>query len=220
MSKIKELSNQKFNSWQVLNEYQINKHGKALWLCICDCGIKKHVLGSDLTSGKSKRCHACGTIEANKEKRLVPLTDTFWGKIRDGAKKRNLDFNLTKEEAYALFLAQNGKCKFTGLELTFNSSTVKTDGTASLDRINSKLGYSIDNIQWVHKKINQIKMDLPDNEFVFLCHLIAENNIKPSNFDCYCITPKSTRYDKRRDNCVCGNKKIKKAKQCKSCYMS
>jgi len=74
--------------------------------------------------------------------------------------------------------------------------------------------------QWVHKKINQIKMDLPDNEFVFLCHLIAENNTKPSNFDSNCITSKSTKYDKIRNKCICGNPKIKKAKRCKSCYMS
>ena len=37
--------------------------------------------------------------------------------------------------------------------------------TASLDRIDSSKGYTEDNIQWVHKDVNQMKMDLPEQRF-------------------------------------------------------
>ena len=47
--------------------------------------------------------------------------------------------------------------------------------TASLDRIDSKKGYTIDNVQWVYKKINMMKQNYDQKEFVNLCCLIAEN---------------------------------------------
>lgn len=48
--------------------------------------------------------------------------------------------------------------------------------TASLDRINSSIGYTIDNVQWVHKKINMMKMDLSQEEFINYCRLVVKNN--------------------------------------------
>ena len=32
-----------------------DKRGKYLWLCLCDCGNEKIVVGENLSSGKSKR---------------------------------------------------------------------------------------------------------------------------------------------------------------------
>ena len=47
--------------------------------------------------------------------------------------------------------------------------------TASLDRIDSNKGYTIDNVQWVHKDINKMKMDLEEDVFIDNCKLIIEN---------------------------------------------
>jgi hypothetical protein len=47
-------------------------------------------------------------------------------------------------------------------------------GTASLDRIDSKLGYIPGNIQWVHKTINRMKVNLPEEDFVYFCRLITD----------------------------------------------
>ena len=52
----------------------------------------------------------------------------------------------------------------------------KKETTASLDRIDSLLGYTIDNVQWVHKDINRIKFDMSQCRFVELCCLIAEKH--------------------------------------------
>lgn len=48
--------------------------------------------------------------------------------------------------------------------------------TASLDRIDSSRGYEIDNIQWVHKDVNKMKMGLSQNEFIDICKIISKNN--------------------------------------------
>ena len=33
-----------------------DKHGKRLWLCRCDCGAEKNILGANLLNGHSKSC--------------------------------------------------------------------------------------------------------------------------------------------------------------------
>ena len=48
--------------------------------------------------------------------------------------------------------------------------------TASLDRIDSSLGYTIGNVQWVHKHVNVMKNIYPQNMFLFICCEVAKNN--------------------------------------------
>ena len=41
------------------------------------------------------------------------------------------------------------------------------------DRINSIKGYTVDNVHWIHKKINQMKWDMNLDEFKQWCVLIS-----------------------------------------------
>lgn len=98
--------------------------------------------------------------------------------LKNRAKIKNLEFNLTGEYLWRLFLKQNKKCALSGMELKFPKAwgvKSKTSITASLDRIDSSNGYVIGNVQWVHKTINTIKMDLSDSEFIKLCQMVAKN---------------------------------------------
>lgn len=73
---------------------------------------------------------------------------------------------------YKINLKQNKKCVLSGIELCFpkvSGIKSKTLITASLDRIDSSKGYVIGNVQWIHKTINTMKMDLADSEFIKLC---------------------------------------------------
>jgi hypothetical protein len=45
-----------------------------------------------------------------------------------------------------------------------------------LDRIDSSKGYTIDNVQWVHKIVNIMKHDVEEKEFFNWCKLITERN--------------------------------------------
>lgn len=63
----------------------------------------------------------------------------------------------------------------------FASSSIKTDGAASLDRIDSKKDYTIDNVQWVHKDLNYMKQDFTEEEFINYCKLVVNYALnKPS----------------------------------------
>jgi hypothetical protein len=71
-----------------------------------------------------------------------------------------------------LFIRQNKKCALSGIDISieFDGS-----GTASLDRIDSLKHYTIDNVQWVHKDINKMKMDFPQESFIKMCKLVSDN---------------------------------------------
>jgi hypothetical protein len=85
-----------------------------------------------------------------------------------------LEFDLTNEYIHNLFLNQDQKCNLTGWEINlFNENQPIT---ASLDRIDSKKGYIKNNVQWLHKDINCIKLDFSQGEFIRLCKDVANFN--------------------------------------------
>lgn len=110
---------------------------------------------------------------AHNWKGIGLINGTYISITRCGAKNRNLEFNITIQDIWNLFLKQYGRCSITNLPIFFKDG-VHVEQTASLDRINPLLGYTVDNIQWVHKKINLMKWDLQQNEFIKMCKLISK----------------------------------------------
>ena len=49
--------------------------------------------------------------------------------------------------------------------------------TASVDRVDNTKGYVTTNIQWVHKDINYMKQEYPQDYFKQLCKLVTEHNV-------------------------------------------
>ena len=86
----------------------------------------------------------------------------YWNGIISGSKVRNLQFKITIEHAWDLFLKQERKCALSNEFLFFASGPQQT---ASLDRIDSSLGYIEGNVQWVHKDLNMMKNKLSDEDF-------------------------------------------------------
>ena len=105
------------------------------------------------------------------------LSGSYWYAVKSGANARNLDVEVTIEEAWELYENQNRKCALSGLDISFTETVQrKNDTTASLDRIDSSRGYVPGNIQWVHKTVNRMKTDLTQEEFIKFCKLIGEVN--------------------------------------------
>jgi hypothetical protein len=89
-------------------------------------------------------------------------------RICAGAKTRDLRVDVSLQDLNDLWLLQNKSCALTGISL------VQMD-TASLDRIDSNLGYVLGNIQWVHKTLNKMKNDLPEAVFIAMCKAVAQH---------------------------------------------
>ena len=139
-----------------------------------------------VTTGHTKSCGCLKKLTGDKNKTYTGYKDIsgcFWKKIENGSKRksRQLEFDITIEEIWELFQKQKNKCALSGLPLKFKSNKKGEQSTASLDRIDSKIGYHIDNVQWVHKDVNRMKMDLNEDEFFELCKLITIKNNKWKN---------------------------------------
>lgn len=98
--------------------------------------------------------------------------------LRARALNRQLEFDLTGDYLWELFLFQNKKCALSNMDIGFPKTwgpKSKTEITASLDRIDSGKGYIIGNVQWLHKTINIMKMDMSDTQFITFCKMVANN---------------------------------------------
>lgn len=145
--------------------------------CRCDCGSITKANVHSLLVGRYTSCgcrRAAGKINRSWRGGQT-VSGSFYGRIRQGAANRNIEFDLTIADLDALVDKQNGKCALTGMDLTFGEKAISSR-TASLDRIDSNLGYVPGNVQWVHKTINRMKGTLSQAAFVGMCaHVVSYN---------------------------------------------
>lgn len=178
-----EIINQKFGKLKVINEHSKTRNGHIRYVCECECGNTTNVLLTHLRQGVTK---SCGCINKNKIGGNHPqwggfgeISGNFWGLIIRGSKgtkgRRKIEFNLTIEYIWNLFLEQNRKCVLTSELLTFPRHGKDRSYTASLDRIDSSKGYVVGNVQWTHKDVNIMKNKFEQNYFIKICKLISKN---------------------------------------------
>lgn len=57
-----EIQGKKFGRWTVIRREENNARNRTVWLCKCDCGTERKVLGSVLKNGRSRSC-GCLTVD-------------------------------------------------------------------------------------------------------------------------------------------------------------
>jgi len=148
-------------------------NGQSYYLCSCSCGTELAVLGKNLSRGMSQSC-GCMRAEMLSQRRWKGhggLSGSYWYAIKKDAAKRGHTFEISIEYAWAMFQRQGGRCSLSGLELTTNGKYGR--GTASLDRLDSLIGYAEGNVHWVHRDINLMKNTLSLDRFLELCFLVS-----------------------------------------------
>lgn len=179
-----EIINKTFNDLFVIKyiDSKDKKHRK--YECKCKCGAIVKVDGVSLLNNGTKRCWECRSesISIKKRKGYREISGEFWNRTKRSASVRNYEFSITIEYIWELFEKQNRKCVLSGVDIRFNKRREDISfATASLDRIDSSIGYIEGNVQWVHKIVNNLKMDLNEQEFILWCEKIAEyKNAKKS----------------------------------------
>jgi hypothetical protein len=146
---------------------------RPMVICKCDCGTENILIRAEVL--KNNLTNNCGCAPRGRWQGVGKLSNTFLGRIKRNAKLRNIEFNLTAEELWKLFIDQNEKCAITDLPIEFSLKTFDKS-TASLDRIDSKKGYTLNNVQWVHKDVNIMKMDFDMNYFIDICKMVVKKN--------------------------------------------
>jgi Probable Zinc-ribbon domain len=173
------------HEWHKQNKKPINKYTygsgfKAMWKCsVCGHEWTASICNRTLRESKCPECRKQNS-RGNKNHQwngYGEISGRHWHCIyTESHRRRNipLEFTITIEYVWKLFLDQNRRCAFTGKELTmWGEKNGKSVGTASLDRIDSTKGYIDGNVQWIHKELQHMKRNLTDTEFIRICQEVA-----------------------------------------------
>jgi hypothetical protein len=107
------------------------------------------------------------SISSARRRKALRSIPNYFKAVNGGAKKRGFDVEITESDLIIQLIRQNGICTLSGRRISL------LDSSASLDRVDSGIGYTKNNIQWIYKPLNTMKMDLPQSEFIQLCKEIA-----------------------------------------------
>ncbi len=175
----KDYTNCELNGWVILGMHSCIKNPSGsnyhtLWRVKCiGCGKESLNYKNNIVYGKSAGCRLC------YRRRYLGNKGTNWRGYKDipatvvsrmvfNAKARNLEVKVGIKDLQNLWEKSKGICTLSGLQIEIGK-------TASLDRIDSHQPYVLDNLQWVHKDIQKMKNDLPQERFVELCHVVSSH---------------------------------------------
>lgn len=156
MPKLKDLTGIKFNRLTVIERVENDKHGKARWLCECDCGNFTTASSGDLKSGNTK---SCGCF------------------ISDITKARNTKHGKSTTRIYTEYQTMKARCYYPkhsyfhlygGRGITVCDEWLNDFQTfynwamshgyadnLTIDRINTDGNYTPENCRWVTNKQQQ-----------------------------------------------------------------
>jgi hypothetical protein len=146
------------------------------WWTLCDCGKRTTQCTTNLRQGKVVSC-GCYKIELSTERiKLIPPRIKFekgvasfnvlYAQYREGAKRRNILFELSKDDFKIL---TSGNCHYCNKPPSTTISRRGTNGEYTyngVDRKDSNLNYNVDNCVPCCKTCNLLKMDIPYQDFL------------------------------------------------------
>jgi len=177
-------------NWKVTSDRYKKENGRLYYNdCECVCGTKRAIQNNQLNHSYTK---SCGCKNPTRFHGVVvgELSLSYYNHCKQNAKRRGMLFedDVTMDYLFNLYEKQNKLCVYSGASLLLNPrfgsqhrgvSNMQDVQTASLDRIDSKKGYIVGNVQWVHKNINMMKNNLSESNFIEWCHLVSNNTNKP-----------------------------------------
>ena len=186
--------NMRYGRLLVVKNVGKDKRKKYLWLCKCDCGNEKIVVGDNLSSGKSKSC-GCLKAEFLAKKgnqyglfkdREVALLKVQYHHLKKRNKKMGFgDIDIIDFETFSKL--SKSHCEYCGLEHSkeisdrlseskkkklLSDHILKCNG---IDRVDSKKGYSKDNSVACCKHCNFAKNSMTKQEFFIWIKRVYEN---------------------------------------------
>lgn len=185
------LIGKRFGRLTVINDtVERKENGSIVWKCLCDCGNEKLVTTAALNSGSTQSCGCLyketrknfGNLvsERNKIEYQLAAKHELYSSYKYRAGQKNWEFNLTLAE-FIIITSMN--CHYCGVEPLQEVKSNKTfNGNYQhngIDRIDSSLGYSIENCVPCCEICNKAKRDLSYNDFInWINRLIEFRNVK------------------------------------------
>ena len=107
--------------------------------------------------------------------RRTRTVKTFLAYLLSKARRRK-SCDVTIEQLLQIWHQQSGKCALTGWEMTMQLGKGQISTNASIDRIDSTIGYTNNNVQLVCRAANVAKSNLTQENFVRLCEAVLEKH--------------------------------------------
>lgn len=154
----------KYGRLTPISKVKSRKDGRLVYLCECDCGQKTEVKGTLLNKGVTKSC-GCLWKEAISCEPEVASFNALYLEYSIGAKRRNLEFSLTKEQFRNI---TSSNCFYCNIEPKQQARRKgRNNGLYThngIDRKNNN-GYILDNCVACCKICNIAKATLIESDF-------------------------------------------------------
>lgn len=182
MGKRIDLASRTFGRLLVV-KYAYTKNKKAYWETKCSCGTLKIIGATSLLAGNTQSCGCLQREKASEANKLFDsnpalrkLIDTY----RNGAKNREIEYQLTLEEADAIFQKNCFYCNEKPSKISKEDKGKYTYVYNGIDRVNNNEGYIISNVVPCCTNCNLAKHQMSIEEFKnWICKvynfLIKEN---------------------------------------------
>ena len=183
-----ELVGKKFNRLTVVEFITILKSGHSKYRCLCDCGKECIVQGGNLINNHTQSCGCLQLSIAGKSQMLSNGQAGFnrlFLNYKNGAKNRNIAFELTKELFLELTKMNCRYCDLSPSSIIWNAGDKNGHSEYiynGLDRTNNKLGYILENVVPCCKYCNFMKSNLTEQEF--LAHIERIYNFSKDKILC------------------------------------
>lgn len=151
-----DLTGKRFGRLVVIKQAE-RKNNRIAWLCKCDCGNEKVVVGKTLSNGLTRSCGCLRKEITSKTQSIHKMSDSKLYITYNNMKKRCYDINSDHykwygEEGKTICEEWIGKNGFINFSKWAFSNGYSEDLT--IDRIDNTKGYSPDNCRWVTMKQN------------------------------------------------------------------
>jgi hypothetical protein len=148
MSKLIDITGQKFGRWTVLRRNETKPYRKSTWLCKCECGKEVTVRGTNLRHGTSS---SCGCLVADMRARQGKSTMVEY-KCWYAMKCRCYNQNSKEYKYYGGRGITVCDRWLKSAEDFVSDMGPRPSKLHSIDRKDNNLGYSPDNCRWATKK--------------------------------------------------------------------
>ena len=149
----RDLVGQRFGRLLVKDFAGLASGKNAKWLCQCDCGTQKTILGQSLVSG---RTHSCGCFQ---KECLQNNPRILHGHARNGRSAEYAAYQNAKDrcrnpnrKTYSYYGGRGIEFRFDSFEQFFSIVGSRPTPAHSLDRKNPDGHYEPSNVKWSTKK--------------------------------------------------------------------
>lgn len=162
-------------------EAQVYKGPDGRWHKTCpQCGVEQSYVRrayAEHSLRLNKLCRKCSNRDPKKKNMgwHRGIRVSWYNRFKYSAETRGIYWGITIDDVADIMEQQESKCALTGWDIEFPESGSIQKAPASIDRINSELGYTRENSQILTRQVNMMKQHYSQEDFIAVCKAVARN---------------------------------------------